>query len=55
LSKNLLHIEWIPLAAFGEELEQRLRYFLHPEQCADHPPSVCGSEPFEREGLRERR
>ena len=55
LAENLLHVERIPLALFGEDLEQLLGDFLRGEQGPDHPADVAVAEAFEGDRLRQRR
>src|SRR5206468_1470518 len=51
LAENLLHIEWIALAPFSEELEKLLGDFFDGKQGTHHPADVGGAEPFESECL----
>ena len=55
LAENLLHVEWIPLALLGEDLEKLLGDLLRGEQGSDHAPDIAGAEALDRDRLRQRR
>src|SRR5262249_61887393 len=55
LAQYLLHVQRIPLALFGEDLEELFRNLLCNEQSLDHPPDVASLETLERDRLRSRR